>query len=218
MEKQELREPVKSYDEAFKNELVQLTMRPGAKIKRTVQDFGVSTETLRGWRDRIVGSAEAPAGLKQEDLAARVRQLESHLALAKEERDILNRVARQMKELGLMARKKRGCVPRTTDSRHGEPISINLLLEAETTREINTVWHSDITYIATQEGWLYLAAVLDDCSRKIIGWASAEHMESSLVCAALEQAWRKRGKVAGVNVHADRGAQYASIGFRTALT
>jgi putative transposase len=128
-----------------------------------------------------------------------------------------NRVARRMKELGLLARKKRGYVPRTTDSRHGGPISSNLLLDAEPTRKINTVWRSDITYVATKEGWLYLAAVLDDCSRKIIGWASADHMESSLVCAALEQAWRERGKVAGVIVHTDRGVQYASASFRTAL-
>jgi transposase len=102
MEKQAVKEPVKRYDEAFKNELVQLTMRPGAKLKKIAQDFGVSAVTLRGWRDRIAGSANAPAGLKPEDLAMRVRQLESDLALVKEERDILK------KACGILSTPSRG--------------------------------------------------------------------------------------------------------------
>jgi transposase InsO family protein len=81
----------------------------------------------------------------------------------------------------------------------------------------NQAWVSDITYIRTQSGWLYLAAVLDLYSRKIVGWAMAPNMPAELVCSALQLAIAQRNPPAGLIVHSDRGSQYASLEYQQLL-
>ncbi len=128
-----------------------------------------------------------------------------------------NRVARHMRVLGLQARQKRAFRPKTTDSGHSHPIAPNRLKEADPPKALNQVWVSDITYIATGQGWVYLAGVMDLCSRKIVGWACADHMKTTLVQEALSQAVASRRPAAGLLHHSDRGAQYASQDYRTDL-
>lgn len=127
-----------------------------------------------------------------------------------------NRVARHMRALGLRARQKRAFKPRTTDSRHPHPIAPNRLAGISA-QGLNEVWVSDITYVCTRQGWVYLAGVMDLCSRKIVGWATANHLRSSLVKEAMNQAVATRSPGAGLLSHSDRGVQYASGDYRQML-
>jgi len=128
-----------------------------------------------------------------------------------------NRVARLMQAAGIKAQTKRAFRPRTTDSAHSHPIAPNRLKTDPTPSAPNQVWVADITYIWTLEGWIYLAAVMDLFSRKIVGWALAPTMETSLVKEALQRALASRRPAAGLLHHSDRGSQYASSDFRTLL-
>ena len=122
-----------------------------------------------------------------------------------------------MRQAGVSVRGKRPWVPRTTDSRHTSPVAPNLLNRQFTVAAPNCVWGSDITYLPTQEGWLYLAIVVDLFSRKVVGWAVAATMETSLVEAALEMAIGRRQPPPGLLHHSDRGSQYASHAYQTLL-
>jgi len=127
------------------------------------------------------------------------------------------RVERIMREKGLQARSKRRWRPRTTASKHPHPIAPNRLQERPEPKAINEVWLQDITYLLTSEGWLYLAGVLDLCSRRVLGWSMQETMETRLPLAALEMALQGRGHPREVIHHSDRGSQYASQEYRGAL-
>lgn len=105
----------------------------------------------------------------------------------------------------------------TTDSRHALPIADNILNRQFEPGAANVAWVSDITYIRTRSGWLYLATVLDLYSRKIVGWAMAPNMPSELVCSALQMAITQRNPSRGLIVHSDRGSQYASEPHRALL-
>jgi len=105
----------------------------------------------------------------------------------------------------------------TTDSNHDQPIAPNLLEQDFQATAPNTKWVTDITYIPTGEGWLYLAAILDLYSRKVVGWSMAATMETSLVQNALDMALKGRCPSAGLIHHSDRGCQYASHSYREAL-
>ena len=124
-----------------------------------------------------------------------------------------NRVARRMKHLTLRALAKRKYKV-TTDSDHDKPLYDNVLNRDFTTTTINQKWAQDITYIHTQEGWLYLAVVLDLHSRAVIGWSMNKRMKASLVCDALTMALRRRNYPNNVLVHSDRGSQYCSKRYR----
>lgn len=128
-----------------------------------------------------------------------------------------NRVARLMRAHGLRAQAAPRFVPRTTDSEHDEPIAPNRLAERAAPDGPNQVWLQDITYISTAQGWLYLALVLDLWSRKIVGWAMADHLRSELVLSALRMAQTQRQPGPGLLVHSDRGVQYASAETRAFL-
>ncbi len=128
------------------------------------------------------------------------------------------RIARLMRQERLSPKQKRRFVPRTTDSRHGRPVPPNLLKDQPPPSAPWQVMVADITYIPTAEGWLYLAAEMDLHTRRITGWETADHMERSLVVAALEQAVSKApGRVSGLIHHSDQGSQYASADFRALL-
>lgn len=126
------------------------------------------------------------------------------------------RVARLMREAGLRAKGRRK-YKATTDSDHVLPVAPNRLKRDFHAEQPNMVWVSDITYIATREGWMYLAAILDLYSRKVVGWKLAERMTASLVCDPLDQAARVRRPNPGLVFHSDRGSQYASHAFRRRL-
>lgn len=126
------------------------------------------------------------------------------------------RVARLMRELGIsVAAPKRYVV--TTNSDHDLPIAENLLNQDFTADGPNAKWVTDITYIDTDEGWLYLSSIEDLFSRRIVGWAMDVHMETSLVLRALDMALGNRSPGAGLTHHSDRGCQYASHAYRSVL-
>lgn len=126
------------------------------------------------------------------------------------------RVRRLMKKNKLQARWKRKFI-HTTNSRHNLPVAANILDRQFSAGQPNQAWVADITYIRTGRGWLYLAAVLDLYSRKIVGWAMAPGMSAGLVCAALKMAITLRNPKPGLIVHTDRGSQYASQEYRDLL-
>jgi transposase InsO family protein len=135
-----------------------------------------------------------------------------HAKLHRQRRVNHKRVARLMRKNGLKSRRvKRRKV--TTNSKHGLPVAPNLLNREFTAERPNTKWVSDITFVPTCEGWLYLAVVLDLFARRVVGWAIQERMTRDLVMAAFEQAAQARGLAAGLLFHSDRGGQYASDDF-----
>lgn len=105
----------------------------------------------------------------------------------------------------------------TTDSKHTLPVAENLLNRKFNPEALNQAWTSDITYIRTRSGWLYLAVVMDLCSRRVIGWAMESHMRAELVCQALIMAQGQRNPAEGVLLHSDRGSQYASEEYQALL-
>jgi len=127
-----------------------------------------------------------------------------------------NRVEKRMKVLELKALAKRKWKA-TTDSKHHLPVAENLLNRDWSTTGPNQKWVTDITYAWTQEGWLYLATVMDLFSRRIIGWALHERLETALISEALQQALWKRKFPKGVIVHSDRGSQYCSQEYQLLL-
>jgi len=126
------------------------------------------------------------------------------------------KVRRLMREAGLKPVWKKKFV-NTTDSKHDLPVAENLLNRQFNPAQSNQAWTSDITYIRTKTGWLYLAAVMDLHSRKIIGWAMSPTMPAALVCQALQMAIGQRHPPAGLMLHSDRGSQYASHEYQALL-
>ena len=128
-----------------------------------------------------------------------------------------NRVARLMKEQDLCGRQKARYRVQTTDSNHDQPVAPNRLARAPKATAPNQLWVADITYIETQEGWLYLAAILDLYSRRIVGWAMSPNIDTALVLKALGMALLHRQPPQDLLFHSDRGVQYASAEYRRAL-
>jgi transposase InsO family protein len=135
------------------------------------------------------------------------------------------RVARLMRQDGLVGRTPRQRHGSTTDSRHAEPIAPNVVerrfdvseFDPNGVRAVNRVWASDITYVPTSEGWLYLAIVLDLASRRVVGWAMREVVDAELALAALRMAVETRRPTPGLIHHSDRGVQYACGDYRALL-
>ena len=118
------------------------------------------------------------------------------------------RCARLMRAQGLRGKKKSRRRPRTTDSRHAQPVAANLIADRPVPTGPNQAWRTDITYLKTAEGWLFLAAILDAWSRRVVGWACAPTLHASLALAALRDALQRRQPPKGVLHHSDRGCQY----------
>ena len=197
------------------HQLIEQLSKKAVSVERACSLLGVSRSGYYGSRQR---ARSAPAGclattqLKAEFAASgRVygsRRLCAVLR-AKGLRLGRHRVRRLMRENRLRALWRRKFV-HTTDSGHALPVCDNLLARRFDPYGPNQAWVSDITYIRTRSGWLYLAVVLDLYARKVVGWAMAPTMHAELVCAALQLAIAQRQPAPGMIVHSDRGSQYAS--------
>jgi putative transposase len=189
--------------------------------------LGVSASGYYDWRKRR--AAPGPRALQNETLAQQIKAIHARsrqtygsprivMELRKQgNRHGRNRVARLMNAKGLCGRQRRRYRMQTTDSNHDHPIAPNRLAETPAATAPNQIWVADITYIQTQEGWLYLAAILDLYSRKIVGWAMSERIDTVLVLKALGMALLHRGAPRDLLFHSDRGVQYASADYRAAL-
>jgi putative transposase len=122
-----------------------------------------------------------------------------------------------MREMGLAARRGRRRTPRTTDSRHDLPVAPNLLDRDFVAERPDAVWLADISYIPTDEGWLYLAAIEDMAPRQIVGWSMADHLRAGLCVDALVMALQRCRPPDGLIHHSDRGVQYAAEPYRRVL-
>jgi len=185
----------------------------------------VSTSGYYAWRDRPVSErAQANQKLVSEirDIHVQSRQTYGsprvHAELVARGFPVgKNRVARLMRVEDIRARRKKKRKI-TTDSQHPYPVAPNLLHRDFQAEAPNEKWLGDITFIPTAEGWLYLAAILDLFSRKIVGWAMDETLESILVEQAYQMAVQNRRPAAGLLHHSDRGSQYAGVAYQSLLS
>jgi transposase InsO family protein len=180
------------YTLEFKQEAVR-QVEGGQSIAAVGRTLGVVDQTLFNWikakrEGRLTGVEGKAVSAEQMEIS----RLRAELARVKMERDI------------------------TTDSRHHLPLAPNLLDRQFTTTQPDKAWAGDITYIATDEGWLFLAVVIDLFSRQVVGWSLRADMGRELVIDALRMAWFKRrpDRQTGLIFHSDRGSQYASEDFR----
>ena len=198
--------------------------REAFSVRRMCSLLEVSSSGYYAWRERPPSErARANEGLVKEIKAIHAKSHETygsprvHAELVNRGFRIgKNRVARLMQVENIQSRRKKKRQS-TTDSRHNYPIAPNLLQQNFQAAIPNEKWLSDITYIPTAEGWLYLAAILDLFSRKIVGWAMEDHMESELVELAFQMAVNNRQKVSGLLHHSDRGSQYAGAAYQALI-
>jgi putative transposase len=185
----------------------------------------VSPAGYYAWRSRpqsarSAANSELLSAIKQvhQDNRGRYGSPRIHIALQNQGRGVSRgRIERLMRRHGVRAIMARPRRVRTTDSHHDLPIAPNLLDRNFTASAPNRVWLADITYIETGEGWLYLAAVMDLFSRKIVGWAMRDHLRTELASTALAMAIRRQRPPQGLVHHSDRGIQYAAHDYRTRL-
>jgi transposase InsO family protein len=198
--------------------------RPLAPVRVFCRALGVTKAGFMAWRNR----PESHRRNQDRQVAERIRRIHQdsgsvygspriHQELqAQDLRVGRKRVARLMRELGITADLPRRFVV-TTDSDHDQPVAENLLDRDFTATAPDQKWATDITYVPTDEGFLYLAAIEDLFSRKIVGWAMDAHMETSMVLRALDMAMTNRQPQATLIHHSDRGSQYASHDYRQRL-
>jgi putative transposase len=186
----------------------------------------VSRSGYYAWRRR----APCVTVRRQVELTERIRQV--HCAsrqvygaprvhrelLAADVRCSRGTVAKLMRKAAIRSKMRRRFVVRTTDSRHAHPVAPNLLNRQFQRPRPDQAWAADITYISTDEGWLYLAAVIDLCSRKIVGWATSDSLAAELSCRALRMALLHRKPGRTVLHHSDRGVQYACDEYQRLLS
>ena len=202
-------------------------MKDDYSILSLCENLDVSPSGYYGWRERrtVPGKRARESSMLARDIQAihqESRQTYGSPRIVMElrkqgKRHGRNRVARLMTEEGLCGRQKGRYRVQTTDSNHDEPIAPNRLAEAPRPTAPNQIWVQDITYIETNEGWIYLAAILDLYSRKIVGWAMSDHIDTALVLKALAMALLHRDPPKDLLCHSDRGVQYASADYRAAL-
>lgn len=194
-------------------------------IQRLCEVFAVSRSGYYAW-SHASGSVRArqEAQLRLKIAAVHQQSRETYGSpritielRAQGERVGRHRVARLMRQAGLRGRQKRRYRVRTTDSRHSHPIAPNRLATLPVPTQPDRVWVSDLTYVPTDEGWLYVAGVLDRCSRCLVGWAMGATLDTAVPLAALLMALRQRQPGPGLIHHSDRGVQYASADYRSVL-
>ena len=196
-------------------------MGPLTVLCRAMQ---VSVSGFLSWRNRAPGTrSQRDADLAPKIIASHAKSRGTYgapriLADLREAGEVINRkrVARLMTELGIAGASGRKRI-RTTDSNHDNPVTENVLDRDFTATAPNQRWVTDITGIETDEGILYLSAIEDLFSRKVVGWAMDSHMETSLIIRALDMAISNRRPDAGLLHHSDRGSQYTSGSYRQML-
>lgn len=195
------------------------------RVERMCKVLGVSRSGYYGWRGR------PPSRRQRENEEILVEIQESHrrsngtYGSPRVTADIRakgipcgeNRVVRLMRKNGIVARSRRK-FKATTNSRHNLPVAENLLDQKFVAQGPNKVWASDISYIPTLEGWLYVVVILDVFSRKVVGWSMSERLTAEFVISALANAIRVRRPSAGLIFHSDRGVQYACTAFKDVLS
>lgn len=195
--------------------------RDAHSVAKVAKILGVSRGGYYAWRSRVRSErtrlqeelVQRIAGIQQE---VKYRYGSPRVTRELRRRGVRvghNRVARLMRQEGLEARRRKR-FRSTTNSKHSLPIAENLVNRAFQVAEANRVWVSDISYIPTAEGWLYLCTVLDLHSRKVVGWSMGARMTSELVVQALIMAVLVRRPPKGLIFHSDRGSQYCSHVFR----
>ena len=187
--------------------------------------FGVSRSGYYAWK----GRPEAPRAREDAEVVIQIKAASEvgrgnygsprvHRELRAQGRRISRkRVERLMRQEGIVARKKRR-FRKTTDSKHTHPIAPNVLARNFNVELPDTAWVTDVTYVWTHEGWLYLAAILDLFSRRVVGWAASANNDRALAISALDRATSARAPAAGLVHHSDRGSVYASGDYGDALT
>ncbi len=187
--------------------------------------LGISTAGYYAWRSRPESKHAAEDRVLLDDIrqahdgsGGRYGSPRIHAVLRAHGRQVgrgrIERLMRRHGVRGLIARRQR---VQTTDSRHPFPVAPNLLDRQFTARKPNQVWLADLTYIATGEGWLYVAAIMDLHTRKIIGWSMRDHLRAELATSALMMAVQRQRPGAGLVHHSDRGIQYACGDYQAAL-
>ncbi len=193
-------------------------------VEALCRNFNVSRSGFYAWKRRAPSAtARRDVRLGAEVVAIHARsrgtygspRIHAELA-ARGEHVARKRVARLMSEQGLSARRKR-TYRTTTDSNHTQPTAPNVLARSFSTTAPNEVWVTDVTAVWTAEGWLYLAALLDLFSRRVVGWAMSETNDAGLALSALRAALRSRRPPEGLLHHSDRGSPYASQEYRAEL-
>ena len=199
----------------------QIAQQTGGSIRTVCVALGVARSSFyHGAVPTAMQRADAQIGNQIEAIFRRHRRRYGYRRIGAElsDRDVAcapTRIRRIMAQRGLRAIQPKNFVPKTSDGRADKP-SPNLLSGRPLPEAPNNAWAGDITFIPTSTGWLYLAVVIDLCSRRIVGWTLADHLRSDLVVAALRQALGSR-PVDRTIFHSDRGSQYGSAPFRAAL-
>lgn len=204
-------------------------MRKQYPVSISCEVLEVSASGYFVWQRRRDAARPGPAGRHSDEaLLAHMRAIHTEVKqeygwprmhkelLARGIRVGKERVRHLMQQHGIKAKTKRKFVV-TTDSRHSLPVAPDLVQRRFNPEAPNRLWSGDITYIATDEGWLYLAGVIDLFSRQVVGWSMQAHMQASLVKDALTMAWFRRRPEAGLIFHSDRGSQYCSHEFQDTL-
>jgi transposase InsO family protein len=196
------------------------------RVRELCEVYGVSRHGYDQWRkrqgqDRQAGDARLIVEIKAIHKRSRYSYGAPKITQALRKKGYKvnhKRVARLMKEHGIQGRRRKAYRPKTTDSDHQEPVAPNRLAERKGQIDgPDQVWASDITYIPTREGWLYLASVMDLFSRRIVGWACSTSLKTDFVNLACARALRDRRPPPGLISHSDRGVQYASEAHRHLL-
>lgn len=194
-------------------------------IERMCRALGVGRSGYYAWRKRPISQREKAdheliGQIRDEFQSSRRTYGSPRIHAALQRKGVAcgrNRVAKLMHTHGIVARKRSKRFPVTTQRQPGAIPAPNLLNQEFSASAPNLKWVTDITYIDTAEGWLYLAPVLDLYSRQVVGWAMADHMQASLVESALQMALAKRHPLPGLLHHSDQGSQYTSLPYQLQL-
>ena len=195
-------------------------------MKRLCQTLNVTRSGYYAWRDRPKSRrqqrrAELVRQIRQAHQASRRTYGSPRITMELKSQAIAvsqNTVAKYMREEGVFVNAKRKFVPKTTDSNHEHPIAPNRLARNFKATAPNQKWVSDLTYIFTSDGWLYLSVVIDLFSRKVVGWSMSDDLKAQGTAEALKMAIARRRPGEGLMHHSDRGVQYACELYRSLLS
>jgi putative transposase len=196
-------------------------MKGEHSIRMLCELLGVSPSGYYGWRKQRPTKRQREDEVLAKKIAAAHQASRRTYGVPRILRDLHDegvrtskrRCGRLMRAQGLRGKKRNRRRPRTTDSRHAEPVAANVIAERPAPTGPNQAWRTDITYLKTAQGWLFLAAILDAWSRRVVGWACAPTLHADLAIAALRDAIQQRQPPKGLVHHSDRGCQYVDADY-----